>query len=123
MMHPKQYIHELAGGILHVKAWKEEDYAIKKRSCPVWRNGTWTACHGLGNNSIGLIESYGIDLIGIEEKSSHVARNRACAIAMEVFETNPDLIDKLKSLAQLISPGTDEVIEEPSNGTDNKSEM
>lgn len=108
MMHPKQYVHELAGGILNVKAWKEEDFALRRRNCPVWRNGLWTACEGGGNNSIGLVESFGIDLVGIEEQSSHVARNRACAIAMEIFEKNTDLILKLKSFSQLLRPKADE---------------
>jgi len=101
MVHPKQYVHELAGGILNVKSWREEIFAVKKNSCPVWKEGIWGEANFDGSNNIGVIESFGIDLIGIEEKSSHVARNRACAITMEVFETHPDLIDKLKSLTQL----------------------
>lgn len=105
MMHPKQYVHELAGGILRVKAWREEDFAIKKRNCPVWRNGNWVRCTGEGNSYIGLIESCGLDFIGIEETTSHIARNRACAIAMEIFETNTDMIDILKSFTSLLHPG------------------
>ncbi len=104
MMHPKQYVHEIAGGILRVKAWKEEDFFIKKRNCPVWRNGAWIKCNGEGNNSIGLIESCGLDLIGIEEATSHIARNRACAIAMEIFESNLDMVEKLKSFSHLFKP-------------------
>ncbi len=104
MMHPKQYVHELAGGILRVKAWKEEDFALKRRNCPVWRNGMWTRCQGEGNNAIGLIESCGLDLIGIEEKTAHVARNRACALTMEIFETNRELTEKLKTLPSLLKP-------------------
>eukprot|EP00558_Chaetoceros_sp_UNC1202_P008523 CAMPEP_0197240492 /NCGR_PEP_ID=MMETSP1429-20130617/6771_1 /TAXON_ID=49237 /ORGANISM="Chaetoceros sp., Strain UNC1202" /LENGTH=140 /DNA_ID=CAMNT_0042700141 /DNA_START=1 /DNA_END=423 /DNA_ORIENTATION=+ len=101
MVHPKQYVHELAGGILSVKSWREEIFAIKKSGCPVWKDGIWGEGERDGSNFIGVIESYGIELIGVEEKSSHVARNRACAITMEVFEKNPDLIDTLKSFTQL----------------------
>jgi hypothetical protein len=108
MMHPKQYVHELAGGVLTVKAWQEEYFGIQRRHCPVWRNGGWITCEGVGNNFVGLIESFGIDIIGIEEKSSHVARNRACAIAMEVFEANPDLVVKLKSFPQLLRRKVDD---------------
>ncbi len=121
MMHPKQYVHELAGGILNVKAWQEEDFAIRRRHCPVWRNGDWITCEGTGNNSIGLIESFGIDLVGIEEKTSHIARNRACAMAMEVFETNTDLITKLKSFSQLLRPK--EVVEEEDKEDDLKEDI
>jgi len=104
MMHPKQYVHEVAGGVLSVKAWNEEDFVIRRRNCPVWKDGKWIKCEGVGNNSIGLIESFGLDLIGIEESSSHVARNRACSIAMQIFEANPDLAAKLKSFIQLLNP-------------------
>ena len=104
MMHPKQYVHELGGGILRVKAWREEDFAAKRRNCPVWGNGAWSKCEGEGNNAIGLIESCGLHFIGIEEHSAHIARNRACAIAMEVFERNPELIEKLKSFSHLLKP-------------------
>jgi len=103
MVHPKQYVHELAGGILNVKSWREDIYSAKKRNIPVWKSGIWGLGNREGSNYIGLIESCGIDLLGIEEQSSHVARNRACAITMEIFEKNPDLIDKLKNLAALIS--------------------
>ena len=96
MVHPKQYVHELGGGIMSVKSWREEVLAIK-RSCPVWKDGgLWGEAQRDGSNHIGVIESFGIDIIGIEEKTSHVARNRACAITMEVFERNPELIEKLK---------------------------
>ena len=102
MVHPKQYVHELGGGVLSVKSWREEVLAIK-RSCPVWKDGgMWGKAQRDGSNHIGLIESFGIDILGIEEKSAHVARNRACAITMEVFEKHPDLVDKLKHLAQLL---------------------
>jgi len=107
MMHPKQYIHELGGGIINVKAWKEEKFALRKQNCLVWKNGSWRKCEGKGNNFIGLIESFGIDLVGIEESSSHVTRNRACAIAMEVFESNTDLIEKLKRFSLLLKPKED----------------
>jgi len=102
MMHPKQFVHELAGGIIHVKAWKEEAFALRKRNCPIWRNTCWGVGEKEGNGSIGLIESFGIDLVGISESSSHVARNRACAIAMEVFAKNNDLIEKLRGISLLL---------------------
>lgn len=35
MMHPKQFVHELAGGIIHVKVWKEEAFALRRRNCPI----------------------------------------------------------------------------------------
>ena len=77
---------------------------IRKRNCPVWRNGAWVKCEGEGNNAIGLIESCSLDLIGIEESTSHIARNRACAIAMEIFEKNPDIVEKVKSFPHLLQP-------------------
>ena len=77
-------------------------FAVKKRHCPVWKNGIWGKATRDGSSCIGLIESCGIDLVGIEEQSSHVARNLSCAVAMEVFEKHPDLIEKLKSFTQLV---------------------
>lgn len=102
MVHPKQYVHELGGGIMSVKSWKEEIFALK-RACPVWKDGgLWGEAQRDGSNNIGVLESFGIDIIGIEEKSSHVARNRACAITMEVFKRNPELIENIKRLGNIL---------------------
>ena len=99
MMHPKQFIHEMAGGIIQVKAWREESFALRQIQCPVWRKNHWSTGKKEGNGSIGLIDSFGIDIVGVAETSSHVARNRTCAIAMEIFMANSDLIDKLKVIS------------------------
>ena len=87
---------------MSVKSWKEEILAIK-RFCPVWKDGGfWGEADRDGSNHVGVIETFGIDLIGIEERSSHVARNRACAIVMEIFERNPKLLESLKRVGTLI---------------------
>jgi len=97
----------IAGGILNVKSWKEEVFAITKPNCPIWKGGgIWGQAERHGTAHIGLIESLGIDIIGIEERSAHIARNRACAIAMLVFETHPDLIETLQSFSQVLRDGT-----------------
>ena len=90
-----------------MKAWKEEAFALRRRNCPVWRNGSWGEGEKEGNAAIGLIESFGIDLVGISESSSHVARNRACALAMLVFTKYPELIDKLKGISSMMKPKED----------------
>ncbi len=124
MVHPKQYVHELGGGIMTVKSWKEEILAIKK-ACPIWKEGgLWGEAQRNGSNHVGVIESFGIDIIGIEEKSSHIARNRACAITMEVFERHPEIIGKLKKFCTLIQRKEDKITHNQnpyeSNNTDFK---
>ena len=107
MIHPKQFVNELAGGILNVKSWREGEFAIKKTTCPVWKGrGTFGLAEKHGTAHIGLIESLGIDIIGIEESSAHVARNRACAIAMLVFKNHPELIETLQGFSRMIRDGT-----------------
>jgi hypothetical protein len=91
-----------AGGAVSVKSWKEEMFAVKKSSCPVWKDGIWGRADFIGCLYIGLVQCFGIDLIGFQEKSPHVARNRTCAIAMTAFQAHPELIDTVNDLSQLL---------------------
>lgn len=101
MIHPKQFIHELAGGILNVKSWRAAEFAMKKPTCPIWKgHGVFGLAEKHGTTHIGVIESLGISIIGVEESSAHVARNRACAIAMLVFENHPELIKTLQKMTE-----------------------
>lgn len=59
--------------------------------------------------------------MGISESSSHVARNRACAIAMEVFAQNNDLIEKLRAISLLLRQKDDIAEDEIENENENKN--
>jgi len=76
-----------------------------------------------GNGSIGLIESFGIDLVGISETSCHVARNRACAIAMDKFAQNNDLIEKLRGISLLLRQKDDIAVDEGVNENDDGAKV
>ena len=104
LMHPKQELHEMAGGILQIKAWKEEDFAGLKLNCPVWCGDSWGRANEQGNGTVGVVHSLGINLTAALEPNSQVARNRACALVVSAFHQVPALMDKLKAIFRTIVP-------------------
>lgn len=105
--HPKQYIVENLGDMLRVTTWREDKCALRepKIRCPIWKDGFWGTSSYDGSNFIGLVEIFGIELFGVEEKSARVAINRTCALVVEIFESNPDLGLKLRDIMAIIRNG------------------
>lgn len=104
LMHPKQFIHEFKGGMVQVKMFNEDSFARKKSHVKVWNDGILGNAVFSRNNYVGLIHSYGIDLFGVSEFSSHLASNRACVIAAEVLTNNSDLVESLQKLSLMSKP-------------------
>ena len=98
-MHPKQVIHELAGRHLQLRSWREASFAIQFPSCPVWRGMQWGLPTSQSNDFIGQIVCCGMNVIALSDASSHTAKNRVCAFAVNFFKRKPLLLEKIRKIA------------------------
>jgi len=107
-MHPKQELHEMGGGILCLKTWREEDFAGCQVECPLWCDSKWGEASEQGAGTVAVVQSLGINLVSALEQNTHVAKNRACALAVFAFHKFPDLMEKLKEVKKSISTPKEE---------------
>lgn len=104
IMHPRQRIHELVGGLVNIKILREDMFSNQENlcSCPIWNGDILGVVTNYGTSYIGLVESYGIGLFGVRDRSAYVAQNRACDMTLELFEERPELLKKLTMLPTII---------------------
>lgn len=99
MMHPKQGVHELAGRFLQVRSWREEVFATQYSDCPVWRGSQWGPPNRQSNGAVGQVLCCGLNVVAVAEGTSHVAKNRACALAVHFFQRSPELLETVQRLS------------------------
>lgn len=111
MMHPKQVLHEMGGGILSLRSWREDKFALNEGAgsrCPVWRNHKWCLANPDGNGAVGAVYCCGIRVVSVAENSSHIAKNRACALAVAFLrDCAPELIERLRGVFSTLSKERD----------------
>ena len=57
---------------------------------------------------IAFLTAFGADIIGLEEKSSQVARNKMCAIVKALSQKHPDVFHKLEEMKVLFKHSKEE---------------
>ncbi len=97
-LHPKQHLFEMAGTFVSVRAYLEEDFLRLKDSSRFWKGKSGTDSSHTNSKYIGVVRCSDV-IVAVARASSHrAAINVACALAVEIFKANPQIIDRLRML-------------------------
>lgn len=98
-LHPKQLLFEMTGGIVRVRAYKEDAFHRLGIPCPLWNgNGNVKCTDSENTRYVGLVSCKEIIIVAVAESSSRAASNVACALAVDIFKSNPSILSRLKDI-------------------------
>lgn len=97
ILHPKQNLYEMTGGIVSVRTYKEEVFL--QMGSLLWNFGNRS--NGVGY--VGVVSCKQIPIAAVVEASRDAATNVACELAAHILNENPSIITRLQSLVQSIS--------------------
>lgn len=97
ILHPKQYLYELTGGIVSVKVFREDDSNQRRLLSQPFSLGSTTAGDG-GSRFVGTVICKGILLAAVAENSREKAVNVCCELAVKVLKDSPHILSQLARL-------------------------
>jgi len=100
LLHPKQNLYEMSGGIISVRAYKEDAYHRLKFSSPLCNFGN-RSCGGAGY--VGVVRCKQIILATAVEKSKLAAINVVCELTVQILKEDPSIISRLQELLLLLA--------------------
>ena len=99
ILHPKQNLYEMTGGIVSVRTYKEEAFLQMGFPSLLWNFGNRS--NGVGY--VGVVRCKEIVIAALVEASRDAATNVACELAAHILNENPSIITRLQSLVRSIS--------------------
>jgi hypothetical protein len=97
--HPKKTLQELVGSLLVVDTMWEDAFL---QDMPLVDSSLWRFADPYGTQAIGYIHFMGTILLAVADPSRAVARNKACAIMIQVLTSKTDLLQRLQDLRYLV---------------------
>lgn len=96
LIHPKKALQELVGGVLSLETTWESNFANQHESASVLDGNTWRMVDPLSNYVVGYVHFMDHILVAVSDASATVARNTACAIAVQALQRNPHILKRLE---------------------------
>jgi len=104
LMHPKQVMKHLKM-YLTVKACREDTFLARFPNELVWFGDHWEKPNPYGNGSIGHVTCCGVNIVAVLDRSSSlIAKNRACALAVNILKQKPQILDDLDLIVMMLKP-------------------
>lgn len=100
VMHPKKRLQEMVGEILVVESMSEDAF---QADVPILDGDLWRSSSRYGTHTIGYIQFQDQVLFAVADPSPSVARNKACAIIVQVLERNPEVLKGLQDLRHRVA--------------------
>jgi hypothetical protein len=99
------------GGMLKVKSSQCDAYKNRKIVFPIWSGGRFLKTrenYEYDRSYVASLTAFGADIIGLQENSSQVARNKICAIVKSLSQKYPDVFHKLEEIKILFKHSKEE---------------
>lgn len=96
LLHPKQHLYEMTGGIISVKVHKRDTYHHRK----LLSVAVNISNDGSDSGYIGVVSCKNVLLVAVVEASRNRATNIACQLALQVLKENPFITAQLQDLGK-----------------------
>ena len=97
-MHPKKALQEMIGEIFHLETSWETDFAKQQASINVLEGNRWRRPDPSSSNVVAYIHWMDVVFVAVSDASAVIARNKACAIAVQTLQRHPDIYARLQVL-------------------------
>ena len=94
LLHPKQHLYEMTGGIISVKVYKEDAFLQFGDKSSLWNFGN----HCGDSGYVGTVTCKNLILGTVLETSRLAAMNVACEFAVQILKENPSIISQLQNI-------------------------
>ena len=99
LVHPKKKLQELVGELLVVETTWEDNFS---QNIPLLDGSQLRFADPYGTQGIGYVRFMDTLLVAVSDSSRAVARNKACAIIVQVLESDLNLLQRLQNLRYLV---------------------
>lgn len=97
--------------MLKVKSSQGGAYKNRKNMLPIWSRGSFLKTrenYEYDRSYVASLTAFGADIMGLQENTSQVARNKICAIVKSLSQKHPDLFHKLVEIKVLFQHSNEE---------------
>lgn len=97
--------------MLRVKSSQDDAYKNRKHMFPIWSGGSFLKSrenYEYDRSYVASLTAFGADIIGLQENTSQVARNKMCAIVKALSQKYPDVFHKLEEMKVLFKHSKEE---------------
>jgi len=99
LVHPKKKLQELVGELLVVETTWEDNF---HQNIPLLDGSQLRFADPYGTQGIGYVRFMDTILVAVSDSSRAVARNKACAIIVQVLISDLNLLKRLQNLRYLV---------------------
>jgi hypothetical protein len=103
LVHPKKKLQELVGELLVVETTWEDTFHQK---IPLLDGNSLRPADPYGTQGIGYVSFMDTILVAVSDSSRAVARNKACAIIVQVLTSDLNLLQRLQNLRCMVESTT-----------------
>ena len=100
LLHPKQNLYEMTGGIVSVRVYKEDVFRRLGFPSPLWNFGSRSSC---GVGYVGVVRCKQILLAAAMEHSKVAAINVVCELTVQILKETPSIISKLHDILSILA--------------------
>jgi hypothetical protein len=98
LMHPKKALQEMMGEIFQLQTSWETDFAKQQAAINLLDGKRWRQPDPSSPNVVAYIDWMDVVFVAVSDASAVIARNKACAIAVQTLKRHPELYQRLQVL-------------------------